>query len=141
MARAVIRGEALAAYLRSPNGEVGRMMITLAERVQALAKTQVGYDTRKASGSEGGRHLRDTIVKRVIETPAGIVVLVGSADPIALLHHEGTKAHEIRPKREGGVLAFEIGGEVVFATVVHHPGTKPNRYLTDPLETVMRAVA
>lgn len=141
MARVVIRGEALAAYLRSPTGDVGRMMISLAERVQALGKAQVGYDTRKPSGAEGGRHLRDTIVKRVIEMPAGIVVLVGSADPIALLHHEGTKAHEIRPKREGGVLRFEIGNEVVFATVVHHPGTKPNRYLTDPLETVMRAVA
>lgn len=141
MARAVIRAEALAAYLRSPDGDVGRMMISLAERVKQLAVRQVGYDERKPSGQEGGRHLKDTIVKRVIDTPAGIVVLVGSADPIALLHHEGTRPHEIRPKREGGVLAFEIEGQVVFAAVVHHPGTKPNHYLTDPLETVMRAVA
>ncbi len=36
---------------------------------------------------------------------------------------EGTRAHVIRPRRAGGVLVFESGGETVYARVVHHPGT------------------
>lgn len=139
MARGVVRGEALAAYLRSPAGDVGRLLIALATRLQTLAKEQVGYSTNKPSGQEGGQHLRDTIVKRVVQTANGITVMVGSEHPIALIHHNGTRPHEIRP-RTASVLAFEIGGQTVFATVVHHPGTKPNRYLTDPLRALQLAV-
>lgn len=146
MARVVIRGEALAALLRNPAGEVGRHVITLAERVQSLAKQQVGYDDRKPAGrpdasggpnqAEGGQHLRDTIVKRIVQEPGGIAVYVGSDHPIALMHHEGTRPHTIRPNK-ASVLAFEMNGQMVFATIVHHPGTKPNKFLTDPLEKVM----
>lgn len=136
MARVVIRGEALAAYLRSPSGEVGRHMISLATRVQELAKAQVGYDARKPSGEQGGQHLRDTIVKRIVEEPGGIAVYVGSSHPIALMHHEGTRPHVITPNK-ASVLVFEMDGQLMFATIVHHPGTKPNRYLTDSLEKVM----
>lgn len=139
MPRVVARGEAVAAYLRSPEGSVGRLMISLATKVQELAKAQVGYDASKPSGDQGGEHLRDTIVKRIVQGVGGITVMVGSSHPIALLHHEGTKAHEIRP-RTAQVLAFEMGGQMVFATIVHHPGTKPNHYLTDPLTTVLRSL-
>lgn len=150
MARVVVHGEQVAAFLRSPEGDVGRLMISLATRVQDLAKAYVGYDARKPSGEEGGAHLRDTIVKRIVETPNGITVYVGSDHPIALLHHTGTRAHMIYPreprtigsdgKAHGGILAFEVDGHLVFATVVHHPGTKPNPYLTRPLEIVMNSV-
>lgn len=37
----------------------------------------------------------------------------------------GTRPHEIRP-RNARVLRFEIGGEVIYATKVNHPGTQPN---------------
>jgi len=43
------------------------------------------------------------------------------------LVREGTKPHEIRP-RKAKALRFEIGGEVVFSLLVHHPGTFPNPY-------------
>lgn len=149
MARVVIRGEELANLLRNPAGEVGRHIITLAERVQTLAKQQVGYDDRKPAGrpdasggpnqAAGGQHLRDTIVKRIVQEPGGIAVYVGSSHPIALMHHEGTRPHEIRPKK-ASVLAFEMNGQVVFATVVNHPGHPGNPYLTRPLEQVMASV-
>lgn len=149
MARAVIRGEELAVFLHSPVGEVGRYMISLATRVQTLAEMQVGFDDRKPAGrpdagggpnqAGGGQHLRDTIVKRIVQDAGGIAIYVGSDHPIALMHHEGTRPHEIRP-RKAQVLAFEVNGQVVFATVVHHPGTKPNKYLTDSLTQVMASV-
>jgi hypothetical protein len=133
--KVVIRAEALAALLRSPDGPLGRHIITLAERVQELAKEQVGV----SDNNEGG-HLRDTIVKRVVQEGAGIAVYVGSSHPIALIHHEGTRPHQILPNK-ASVLAFEVGGQVVFATVVNHPGTAPNRFLTDPLRTVMASIS
>lgn len=40
---------------------------------------------------------------------------------------EGTRPHVIRPKT-GNVLRFEIGGQIIFATKVNHPGSKANPY-------------
>jgi hypothetical protein len=128
--RAIIRGEALANYLRSPAGSVGRMMIGLAERVQSGARAQVGKKSH---------NLEHSIVKRIEQSTTGILVLVGSSLSYALLHHEGTRPHEIRPVK-ASVLAFEINGQMVFASVVQHPGTKPNHYLTDPLNQVVASL-
>ena len=55
-------------------------------------------------------------------------VLKATAD-YAKFVHDGTKPHVIRPKTEGGVLAFMIGGRTVFAKKVNHPGTKANPFL------------
>ena len=41
---------------------------------------------------------------------------------------KGTRPHIIQPKRAGGMLRFEVGGRIVFARQVSHPGTKPNRF-------------
>ena len=40
----------------------------------------------------------------------------------------GTRPHEIRPKKIGGVLAFMGPNGMVFARKVNHPGTKANPY-------------
>lgn len=42
--------------------------------------------------------------------------------------NDGTRPHVIRP-RQAQVLRFTVGGRVVFARVVHHPGTRPNPFL------------
>jgi HK97 gp10 family phage protein len=41
----------------------------------------------------------------------------------------GTRPHEIRPRKQGGVLVFNIGGRKVFTRKVSHPGTKPQPYV------------
>ena len=48
--------------------------------------------------------------------------------PHANFVHGGTRPHVIRPRSPGGVLAFKIGGQMVFAKRVNHPGTKANPF-------------
>lgn len=48
----------------------------------------------------------------------------GNIAPHAHFLEHGTAPHFIFPKKEGGVLRWESGGEVHFARWVIHPGTK-----------------
>ena len=48
--------------------------------------------------------------------------------PYAVYVEKGTSPHEIRPVN-ASVLAFEVGGRVVFTPLVRHPGTKPNPFM------------
>lgn len=58
-------------------------------------------------------------VRQGARTPKGF--------PYGFWVREGTKPHIIRAKN-AKALRFEIGGQVIFATEVKHPGTKPNPY-------------
>lgn len=51
----------------------------------------------------------------------------------------GTGPHFIEPKNTS-VLKFEIGGEVIFAKRVYHPGTKPQPYLRPALHQHKAAI-
>lgn len=154
----VLDGAKLAELLRGPNGPAVRYLLEAGEIVKAGARRRVGvYSPPDAYAAQHrGRRpgtLRDSIVKRVVATgPAGAAVEVGSNDPIALIHHEGTTAHTIRPRqvpltkagtprkrvRPGDVKPFlsfywSAVGHVVRVRQVRHPGTRPNRYLVDAL--------
>lgn len=52
----------------------------------------------------------------------------------AYYHHRGTKPHIIT-----GSLEFRSGGRMVHTRVVHHPGTKPNPFLSRALPAFMGA--
>lgn len=112
----------------SPNGDVGRFLRRKAIKLQGLAKRQVGV----RSGT-----LRKSINYRVVNRGGGLVATVGSNNRIALMHHNGTRPHIIRPRR-AQTLRFYSHGRIVYSKLVHHPGTRPNRYLTDNLSRVMR---
>lgn len=49
--------------------------------------------------------------------------------------HDGTRPHIIRP-RNAQVLRFRVGGQVVYARVVHHPGTRARPFLDRALREV-----
>lgn len=51
----------------------------------------------------------------------------------------GTRPHEIRPVNKKA-LRFNIGGRVVFAKKVNHPGTKPNPYTQETIAAEMPQV-
>lgn len=74
--------------------------------------------------------LRDSLAVTVV----GSTVRVGPNVPYASYVEFGTRPHDIRPKSEGGVLRFQMGGQTVFAKVVHHPGTKPQPFVRPAFE-------
>jgi hypothetical protein len=47
--------------------------------------------------------------------------------------NDGTSPHDIYPSN-AQALRFEVGGDVVFAAVVHHPGTAPDPFLDKAYE-------
>lgn len=129
MSTVIINPAAVAQLFRSPMGPVMRYEALVAQKVQDGAKQKVGVSAEAGEGPHP--HLRDTIVKRFISTSTGPAWRVGSELSYARLHHDGTPPHVIVP-RNASVLRFPTkGGTIVFARRVNHPGTKPNRYLTD----------
>lgn len=62
-------------------------------------------------------------------------VKVGSDVEYAGMVHDGTRPHVIRPRR-AQVLRFQVGGRVVFARVVNHPGTRARPFLDRALREV-----
>lgn len=61
-------------------------------------------------------------------TDGGSTGVIKATAEYAKFVHDGTKAHIIRPKSPGGVLAFQVGGRTVFARKVNHPGTKADPF-------------
>jgi len=137
-ARVIIDPVALAKYIREPGGDVFRMLVVKGEVIKQGARRRVGvyrpepgdpFASRRMMRRRPGT-LRDSIVKRVATDGRGPLVIVGSDDEVALPHHEGTRPHTIRARR-APLLVFYTGGRVRRTLRVRHPGTAPNRYLTD----------
>jgi hypothetical protein len=66
------------------------------------------------------------------------IYTVGSDLSYAVMVHDGTRPHIIRPKN-AQALRFRIGGRIVYAKVVHHPGTRARPFLDDALRQVAAA--
>jgi hypothetical protein len=114
--------------LRGKGGMVYNHIETLTERLRRFARRDVGKDTRKLYNS-----IKSSMK---IGSRGGPVGTVLADSKIARLHHDGTRAHLIRPRRQN-TLRFPSRGRIVYTKIVHHPGTKPNRFLTDNLRRVI----
>lgn len=115
---------ALENLVNNPKGDVAKFLRKKSIILQTLAKKQVGAQ----SGA-----LRRSISYRLSRNGRGLVAYIGANNRVALMHHEGTRPHIIRPKR-AQTLRFYSHGRIVYSKLVHHPGTKPNRYLTDNMQ-------
>ncbi|NBU22558.1 MAG: hypothetical protein EBS38_01375 [Actinobacteria bacterium] len=111
-------------------GTVGRHLHRTANQISQLAKLQVGKKTGRLRNSIRFQHLP--------KNGMGPGIKVGAYTHYARLHHDGTRPHLIVPNKPGGTLVFTKGARVIQTKVVRHPGTRPNRYLTDPMRTVIR---
>jgi hypothetical protein len=110
---------------RSRDGPVGRDLSERATKVELAAKRQVNVRTGFTKRS---------IHKSWVGAPGSeLRIRIGSDAPPSLLIHEGAPPHDIVPVN-AQFLRFEAkDGTIVFTKHVHHPGVKPNRYLTDNL--------
>lgn len=66
------------------------------------------------------------------------VYTVGSDVEYAAAVHDGTAPHVIRPRR-AQALRFRVGGRIVYARVVNHPGTRGRPFLDRALREVAAA--
>lgn len=119
-----IDNEGVFEVTHSPTGDVARDLRRRGDRVLAVSKRMVHAKTGRLKASLHA-DLRYGI-------GGNLMVEVGSDVRHALLHHGGTRPHVIRAKN-GGVLRFPSRGKIVHATMVRHPGTRPNPYLTAAL--------
>ena len=120
----VFRPAELDTLLNAPGGPVGRDLNRRARQVMDAAKAQAGEDT--------GRLKKSIHIRNHNRIGIGQSIEVGSSVPYALLHHNGTRPHLMVLNRDK-FFRFTSGSRVIYTHTVRHPGTQPNRYLTDNL--------
>lgn len=118
-----IRRPALDYVVNNPQGDVGKWLRKRGHMMMMAAKAQVPTQTGKLRASISMIHDRGG---------RGQYVQIGSKLNYALYVHEGTRPHEIVPE-QSKILRFSGGGRVVYTHKVEHPGTRPNKYLSDQL--------
>lgn len=120
---------ALDAELNTIKGPLWWWLEKRAKKAVASARRQAGVQTGALRRSIHYRHLRNF---------TGQYVWIGSEKRYAYAHHEGTKPHIIKPKSPNQVLVFRKGARVIATPMVRHPGTRPNRYLSNQLRYFLR---
>ncbi len=100
-----------------------KLILKLAEIAYASALFGAPWKTGFLAGS---------IVKEVSVNEAQVTAQASYAPYV----EKGTAPHEIRPVR-AYALAFQSGNELVFAKLVHHPGTKPNPFMQRAAEDTL----
>lgn len=112
--------------LRLPGGIVYRNMERRVRRVEQEA-------IRRAPGS-----MKQGIRVGIGRGPGGeFRGTVTSTHPASIYVLNGTRPHRIFPRSPGGVLRFTIGGRVVYARYVNHPGTTANPFLQEALRAAL----
>lgn len=120
---AVLRIEwaAVDRMLNSPTGMVGRDCQQRADRTAARAR-------QFAPGSMSQR-IAPPVVQRAAGGPSADITVRHEAVGYVI---NGTRPHQIRP-RTRQALRFTVGGRIVFARLVNHPGTQANDFLNKAL--------
>lgn len=73
------------------------------------------------------KSLKDATKGKIIKSRGGRILRLTWPKKYAGYVEYGTRPHIIRPRRRRA-LRFRVGGAVVFARRVNHPGTKPYKY-------------
>ena len=110
--------------------QVGRDMPKKLKQAMVASTTMVQNAAKKkriGSFKNQTGDLRRSIARRVEGAHRGIVFTDMKYAPYVEF---GTKPHVIRPKTKK-MLAFRVGGKMVFARKVNHPGTRAYNYMKD----------
>ena len=101
-------------------GASRRELENTGRRVVNRAKILCPVDTGRLRASIKGRASRTWSLRPQFTVSSNV--------DYAPLVQDGTRPHIIRP-RTRQALKFIVGGQVVFAKVVHHPGTRARPFL------------
>ncbi|AHB31703.1 tail assembly chaperone [Mycobacterium phage Bernardo] len=126
-----------ARYERNPVGEARQFQVIARRRLSRITRgtaTQARADVPVKTGNLGRSIREDPIV---VAGPLRLDSGVTAHADYARYVHDGTRAHVIRPRRPGGVLRFTVGGRVVYARRVNHPGTRARPFLRNAAERVV----
>jgi HK97 gp10 family phage protein len=110
----------------------------LPAKIRDLVVNRVGgfaYEEMQRRAPSRSRKMRRSIRKRV----HGAEVRIGPSVPYAIYVEEGTQPHAIVPVNPRA-LRFEVGGQMVFAKHVHHPGTRPQPFVRETAEETRKRV-
>lgn len=110
--------------LRLPGGLVHRNMQRRMRRAEETAR-------RLAPGG-----MSRGISSRVEREGNEMTGFLTSSHPATIYVVSGTRPHIIRPVR-AQALRFTVGGRVVYAKIVHHPGTRPNDFMAEALRAAL----
>lgn len=115
-----------------PGRDFTRRMNTLAYRQQQAAPRDTGHMAGRISAR---RMTSDT--GRYLEAACGVNPGTHGQTGYANYVASGTRPHIIQPRR-ARALRFIVAGRTVFTQRVHHPGTRPNDFLTQHLNEFVR---
>jgi|ERR1035437_1505342 hypothetical protein len=81
-------------------------------------------DAPKATGA----YAASIMAQKLVPKTGTIAVRFMAKGPLSGFITSGTRPHDIEPAL-GSCLVFEVSnGDIVFTTLVHHPGTRPNPF-------------
>lgn len=117
------RAELQAVGMNAARRKVARATRRTLNRSAILAPVDTGYLRSTGHMSLGAR---GATVRGKVEYTAEYAAAV----------HNGRRAVTIRPNRPGGRLKFQVGGQTVYARVVHQPARPARPFLTTALREV-----
>lgn len=126
-------------HFLSWEGPVGRNIIS--GRIYPfieVARTNAPYDPENP-----GPHLAESIDAAFSEEPGALIARIGtnphrSKRGYAWIVHQGSRPHPITANPPRKSLRFKVGGRIVFAYRVAHPGTHPDPFLTRWIKELTR---
>lgn len=102
----------------------GPLRQKLIEKLADVAYASAFYGAPWLTG-----RLAQSISKEISDGEATISALAPHAKFVVF----GTAPHEIKPIN-ARKLVFNAGGKLIFASLVHHPGSKPNPFMQNAVE-------
>ena len=118
---------------RRVDGQLTEAVSRLADRSRSRARRRIIRTLDRTEPVRDG-DLHRSRFDEEITTRTGPGVRVGYTAAHARYLVDGTRPHEIRPRRKKA-LAFNVRGRRVVTSRVRHPGTKPNRWWDDAIES------
>jgi len=113
--------------------EAGQIIAQTAQRVASVSRAKAPKKTGKLANSIHVRYLSPLSVEVGPNVDYGVFQEFGTGTRGEF----PTAMYQIKPKKPGGVLVFQVDGKTVFARVVNHPGIPPHPYMRPAFEEVL----